>query len=137
MKGGVRSLTVAFTMPGKLGPPLVVSYQATCTSTDGGASGLPECGRVTDPRAGLVGRQDVPVHCDGQERLGSRRDVGAVGLGADERVVGIDNRRPFRYRPESAMGGRLFIVGWAGMRRGFGCVAVAMSVVGLAARQRN
>ena len=39
VKGGVRSLTVVFTMPGKLGPPLVVSYQATCTSTDGGATG--------------------------------------------------------------------------------------------------
>jgi hypothetical protein len=36
--GGQRSVTVAFTMPGNLGPPLRVSYQVTCISSNGGTT---------------------------------------------------------------------------------------------------
>ena len=37
--GGERSVTVGFTMPTASGTPLVVSFRATCTSSNGGAAG--------------------------------------------------------------------------------------------------
>jgi titin len=37
--GGVRSITVAFKHP-NVGPPLVISYEVTCTSSNGGVPGF-------------------------------------------------------------------------------------------------